>query len=64
MEAAGSSKLLVTVYQITCHQVSEGGVLHSHHCENLKSPLNLIESKHPVAVGVIVVEKNTDEKRL
>jgi hypothetical protein len=65
IEAAGSSKLLATVYQITWRQISIGGVLHSCHCENLKSPLNLrLESKSPVAAGIILVQKNTDEERL
>lgn len=37
--------MLVTVYQITCHYISEDGVLYSYHCENLKSHVSLLLKK-------------------
>jgi hypothetical protein len=37
MEAAGSSKTLVPIYQTVQHQKTENHNLTTHNCENLKS---------------------------
>jgi len=42
MEGAGYYKILVTVYQVTCRDISEDDVLYSCHGENLKSHLSLL----------------------